>query len=158
MAILKPQVFDKAGSAWRGVVTPEHRAAWPAGLDVWLVHVPKAHPFWSWYIVTGCSLRDLETVAPARKQSPEMDHEINIVALHPDFFIDEQWLSRWAAFALTPLNFSEQVVGLEDEEVNRLIIDFVFGFCSGVLNPDSDFRSINRNYMNGTIRTILRAS
>lgn len=151
-----PDLRGLTGRAWKGTPTEEMRAKWPAGLDTWLMHVPGAHPLWSWYVATGCSLRNVEGVPPAKKRTPNSTHELMVVALHPeDFKPTDEWFcdneNRWGQHILTPLNLCEQVEDFTDELLNELTFLFVRAFCTGYANPDDDFRSYNRQIFAATV-------
>src|SRR5690242_4319793 len=85
----EPDLIGLAGRAWKGTIAPEVQAEWPAALDIWLVLAPGAHPVWRWYIVTGCSLRDVPGVPPAKKRTEASTHELSIIALNPRYTPDD---------------------------------------------------------------------
>lgn len=151
-----PDLCGSTGRAWKATLTEDVKARWPAGLDLWLMNVPGAHPLWSWYVVTGCSLRDLPGWSPAKKRTPASTHELSVIALSPETFTPtDEWCSdgecRWSKSYLTPLNLCEQVEDFDDAKLNELAFLFVRAFCSGHANPDDDFRSYNRSLFAGTV-------
>jgi hypothetical protein len=156
-----PDISGTTGKAWKSTMpSTELAKKWPAGLDMWLMHRPGSHPFWSWYVVTGCSLRDVTGLPPAKKRSPDMTHEIMVLALDPAYTPDDSWCTdtegRWAKYFLTPPDLSEQLGGFTDEKLNELVFSFVRAFCTGYACPDQDYRSYNRRLLETTADHLRR--
>jgi len=149
-----PDITGPRGKAWQAPETDEVRRRWPAGRGAWLLHCPGAHPFWSWYVVVGCSLADVPGLPPAHKHSPDMTHEIQIHALDPDHKPTDGWCTdgpdRWAKHRLAPPNLVEQTLGLTDEQFAELTRLLVRSFCDGLLSPDTDWRERQRNAIDVT--------
>lgn len=149
-----PDTAGMHGRAWKAPATEETRIRWPAGLDSWLLHCPGAHPFWAWYAVTSCSLADIPGLPPANRHSPDMTHELQVSALHPNYQPDETWCTdgpgRWAAHRLTPMNLVEQIPAFTDELHSELVLLVVRSFCDGMLSPDTDWRTAQRDAIHAT--------
>lgn len=149
-----PDITGTHARAWKASPSAELRTQWPAGLDMYLVHCPSAHPFWSWYVVSGCSLAPMPGLPPAKMHRPGMSHEVMVFALDPDFKPDDDWCSagdkRWAKHLLTPANLCEQFGDLTDDQANELVWLLVRAFCLGHASPDSDHASRNRELLAGT--------
>lgn len=159
----EPDITGTNGRAWKAAassMSPELRAKWPAGLDLWLMHVPGAHPFWGWYILSGVSLRDIEGCPPAKRQSPDMTHEVILFALDPDYHPDDTWCSdgpgRWSRHFLTPANLVEQVTAFTDDHLIELLFLFSRACCHGQACPDTDFRSANQQLIHTTADHLRR--
>jgi hypothetical protein len=148
-----PDVRGSLGAAWRSRPTSAVRASWPAVLDSWLLHAPNAHPFWSWYVVSTCSLRDVAGMPPATKETRDSSHELVLYALNP--FAgrpDPTWLElgadsrpRWAKHLLQPQNLQVHLEHLDDVEMDIVTELFVVGCCNGLCSPDSDHQRRNRS-------------
>jgi hypothetical protein len=147
-----PDIAGRSTNAWR--LTPTAETAKPSGLDSWLIHDPGIHAFWSWWIVSGCSLRDIPGAPPAKLQRPDMSHEILILALNPEKPpIDPDLpvgLGGQRVHHLEPLDLVCQVGGITDEDANRLIMLLCRVFCDGLSHPDADFRVVNEQMVIGT--------
>lgn len=156
----EPDVNGITGRGWKAAPAKEVLAGWPAGLDMWLMHVPGAHPLWSWYVVSAVSLADIAGVKPATKRTPSSTHELVVIALAPEFQPSDAWCSqsdqRWSRHILRPLNLCEQVESFDDEKVNELAFLFVRAFCNGHANPDDDFRSYNKQVFAATVDHLKR--
>ena len=138
----QPDIIGQRGRAWAARLTPEIKVQWPAGLDTYLLHRPGAHPCWSWYVVTGCSLRDVPGVAPAPKHGPDMTHELIVFALDPAWTPGPDWCSpgdgRWAKHWLKPANLICQGVAESDEQWCSMIRVLTEAFCRGDVSPEAN--------------------
>lgn len=134
-------------SAWLNVLSEADRKESPAGLCLWFLHAPGAHPLWPWHAVLVCALRDFPGLPPAKVHAPGNSHEILIGALDPEWdplpHIDKLGASRWGAALLRPVNMVHQVSGLTDEQAVELAHLLTRAFCNGVSSPDDDFKMSN---------------
>jgi hypothetical protein len=73
---------------------------------------------WSRFALLTCSLAEFPGVPPAKKESPEMTHEISVFAINPDF-ADEDW-RRGAIAPLEPVNHVVQFRVGNDAQANRV--------------------------------------
>jgi hypothetical protein len=139
-----PDLHDKA-SAW---IIPIDRSRkdwtpdWDGTLCLYLLQCKWAHPFWSWYHITGIHLRDIPGVKPAHRQFPEAGHEIVIMSLNPKTEHDPDKLStgEQSLEYLLPLDLEHQVAGLSDEQFKGLVQDVVVAVVEGRMSPDQDYR------------------
>jgi len=151
-----PTFHGGAGTAWRLDGTT-HRPNWPASLDLYLVHCPAAHPLWSWYVVSGCSLADLPGVPPARKHYPEAEWEVSIFALNPEHDGDLMvWLRGPASATLAwrhlePVNVVEQFHGVDRDGANRILGFMARAIVNGTISPDSDAREAWKGTIANTV-------
>lgn len=164
MLTKEPDVKGVFGKAWKGSRPPADKLAeipdWKAGLDLWLLHCPGAHPVWGWYIISGCSLGDIPGVPPAKKHRPDSTHEVICYAMDPAWTPDDGWCvdgeGRWAKHFLTPANLVEQTYDFTDDLANELLFLLVRAFCTGHANPDTDFRTTNTMLVRGTADHLRR--
>ncbi len=149
-----PDITGRSGRAWQAQLTEEDHKRWPASLGLWLLHCPGAHPVWNWYAVAACSLADLPGLQPAHRHDPNMTHELQIFVLNPEYQPEESWCvagaGSWAANRLEPANLVEQIPDLSDEAMAELVRLLVRSFCDGLLSPDTDWRSAQRQAIAAT--------
>ncbi len=166
LAQLGPPAIDgQAAAAWIGAPTDEERARWPAGLDTWLVYCPSAHPLWSWYVVTSCSLRDFPGMGPALKLRAINTHELIVYALDPDWQPTPEWGSskpgRWHFRRLDPANLGWQAAAEtseSDAQWCQLVRALVEAFCEGSVSPDTDHRRSQLALLERTLQALRTAS
>lgn len=118
---IPPTIIGNYGCAWLAPVTDETRLLLPTATGTWLLHCPGEHPFWSWYIVSSCALRDVAGVRPAKVNVLGATHEILVIALNPDYVPGDGWYTAheteaWGWHYMEPANLSEQVLGLTDAD------------------------------------------
>lgn len=118
--------------------TEGNQAQLQTSVDGWIVQAPYAHPVWHSYWVACVTLRDVEGLPPAVIHRPGATHEIIVYALNPEkpTTIDEP------VHFLTPSNFVGQFTAWSDEAAREIIGRVVRDIIDGILNPDTDFRSI----------------
>lgn len=135
---------------------PDWVPDWNAGIAHWLLHCRWAHPFWSWYTVSGIHLRPIEGVRPPAKYFPEATHEVMILALHPKMSPDPDKLStgEQAMEYLTPIDLSHQVTGLTDDQFKQLVQDIIVTIVEGRASPDQDWREWWRQSIDATAKHI----
>lgn len=153
-----PNLSGAYGRAWTSPDTRDVRQEWPAGIGLWLLHCPGAHPLWSWYGVSACSLADYPGMSPALKRSPDMTHELQVFALHPDWKPDDDWFQAIGRHWLQPINLAEQVVLPSDDHARELLTLLVRSFCDGLLSPDTDFRSHTERAIQATADHMRRGA
>ena len=137
--------FHHKADAW---LIPINRARkdwsadWEGTLCLYLLNCPWAHPFWSWYHISGIHLRDIPGVKPANKQFPEAEHEIQILSLNPKTQHDPDKLATGEQQLdfLTPMDLCHQVAGLTDDQFKQLVQIVVMTIVDGHAGPDSDYR------------------
>lgn len=131
------------GRAWRynleGSVVAKRAEDNPnyAGLGAWIVECPSAHPVWANYFVSIVHLRTNPGGQPPRiGEDKAVTHEINVLALNPDFAPDPTGSSPLQY--LHPINFAGQWRAGSDiaaeVETERVVEDII----NGRLNPDTD--------------------
>lgn len=162
-----PDVVGEAGQAWKAIFDSDYKQKmlttnkdWQAGLDLWLLHRPGAHPFWWNYVITGCSLRDIEGVPPAKKHAPDMTHEVSVWACDPEWKPDDSWCTdtegRWAKYILHPPNMIRQFPAFTDDLLNELLFLVARACCHGHMNPDTDFYRRNVHMLDTTADHLRR--
>lgn len=135
---------DRAGKAnrkaWRLTLPEGHTT-----LGSWLVHVPGAHPFWSWWLMSVVHLREVEGV-PVVRQYPEAEYEFLILAINPDAedgLDPDDWPPTTAndePWMLWPPDVVEQFHGVDDETAKNILDLGVAAVMDGAVSPDSDYR------------------
>lgn len=144
---IEPDVLGEFSKAWKVDARKRMDFAAKAGLDtshdagvaLWLVEAPWAHPFWHSYMLTLIHLRPLPGVPEARIMLPGATHEMWLHALDTS-------TKRTAVIAqghpprpLQPMNFGAQIIAETDEAAAARIEDAVRRICAGTLSPDTDF-------------------
>lgn len=135
-----PDVEGIAGKAWIVGREEGDHVDTTATICCWLLHVPGAHPAWSWYTFQIVHLRDIPGQSkPAHRRYPEAEYELMILALHPDHQPDPDDPKSCGNF-LVPVNVVEQFHGLTDEQAREMGRQAVTLICRGQASPDSDYR------------------
>ena len=156
-AMRSPDVVGTVGRAWEvRVQKRETPPDWGGSLGTWILHVPWAHPAWSYYCLGVIHLRPIPGVRPAQIRVEGASHEFMIHAFDPDSphsppspdISDE---TTWPSF-LQPIDLAHQVVGLTDEQAARIGGLMVRMICDGRMSPDQDFRSVWRELLDGTAK------
>jgi hypothetical protein len=128
----------------RYIPRPEDLLDWSASLGRWVMHIPDAHPLWSWFVADMIHLRDIPGVKPAHKRVPDAGHEFMIFALHPDWkpTVDPRGvrLSDGTLAFMSPYECEFQFAGCTDEAAIQLANRAVQAIANGRLTPDSDRR------------------
>lgn len=109
-----------------------------AGVGLWLINCPRAHPLWSHYIFCVFHLRPIEGVPPPTINLQGATHEVVLFAMSPD------WVPRlddpnYINSRLVPLNFAAQFCAGSDVEARRYCLRALNEIAEGVLSPDTDF-------------------
>lgn len=136
-----PDATGTAGRGWRVTRPAGGEKAWAATIDSWLVNVPGAHPFWSWWQVSVVHLRDLPGVPPAKRRYPDAEYEFMIVAFDPETPPDPDNRGGDGAKILTPIDVVEQFHGVTDEQAAGMCSRAVELILAGVTSPDQDYRA-----------------
>ena len=112
-----------------------------AGIDLWLVEAPRAHPVWHSYMMLMMHLRPLPDVADPIIYLPGATHEFELWALSPDAkrqdIIDTG--GGWMRWRLEPMNFAAQIIATDEEAKDRLL-GSVLEILQGTISPDTDYR------------------
>lgn len=141
-----PDLTGKAGRAWKAPLDSDQPHGTLAG---WLINVPKAHPFWSWWAINMIHLRDIEGVPPAKKHYPEAQYEFLIYAINPEL-CPEPDPDKPPYPHLVPVDVCEQFHGVLDVDAVRICELAVLSIVDGRLSPDQDFRSAWHNTIQTT--------
>jgi hypothetical protein len=123
--------------AWR-VPCKAQTADQTATLDMWLTNCPCLHMAWSWWWVTVIHLRDIPGVEPAKKDFPQAEYQLTIIAQNPELAPDPD--EPTSMRPLYPLDVIEQFHGVTDEQAVQLLETWAKGIVHGQISPDSDFR------------------
>jgi hypothetical protein len=132
------------GNAWKidlSALKDDWRSA--SAMDMYLVHIPSAHPLWPSYWLTGVHLRDVPGQdKPPHKQFQNASHELLLVALNPECgpYTQENMVDKIKAGGhwLTPVNMVQQTEDLTDEQFNTLLLDVLKALLYGLLPAEPD--------------------
>lgn len=112
-----------------------------AGVAVWVVEAPWAHPAWHSYRISLIHLRPMPDNRETKMYQEDATHEIWVEALDPDA-PRQKGIDGGGFRVLTPMNFASQFKepGGDSQAAARV------AFCirmitQGRLSPDSDFRT-----------------
>lgn len=94
-------------------------------------------------------LREIEGTKPAYKKYPDAQHELQVLAIHPDALPDPDDTSTWKY--MMPPDVVEQFHGLNDEQTVQLATMLVAHVCKGLLSPDSDWRARWKQHVAATV-------
>lgn len=119
------QVYGTAGTADLMLIEPG------TTLEAWLLALPGQHPLWDHYMLAIIHLRDVEGMPPARKVAAHMEHEIIMLALDPER--NPSPTDRETIVPLMPVNYSDQLSQLTDEQAVVMTRLMVRGFVNGAL-------------------------
>lgn len=111
-----------------------------AGVCMWLVEAPWAHPFWHSYRISLVHLRPIEALGPATIYLEGATHEMVVEALDPEK-PRQAALDRLDFAQLQPANFAAQMIKSSDADAEIAVGMAVKMICDGRLNPDTDFRA-----------------
>lgn len=101
-----------------------------AAVARWNMTLPGDHAFWNRYSISCCSLADFPGVPAAYKKSPEMTHEVQVMAIDPEF--PEKDFNAGGIKILTPINLVCQFKGTDQLAIN-LVRFLASGFVEGRL-------------------------
>jgi hypothetical protein len=126
-------------------------------LSSWLVNMPGAHAFWSYWVISLISLRETAGLPPAKRHYPEAEYEFMILAIDPercpkpdpDRILIEgfPWLS--------PIDVIEQFHGISEVDCRRLAEGAIQMILSGRISPDQDYRSAWKQMIAGTVQHLI---
>jgi hypothetical protein len=151
-AVRSPDFEGPAGRAYNLIDAGlARRPEQQAGLGAFLVNVPGAHPFWSWWLVSVVHLRPLPGAPDAQKRYPEAQYEFMIVTLNPEQTIDPHNLPPDGFRLLTPPDVAVQFHGVSDSDAARLCGQAALAIVNGLVSPDQDYRSVWERLITGTI-------
>lgn len=152
----KPDQEGPAGRAFdlldnRGAIEP--RPDHEGGLAAWLLNVPGAHPFWSWWMLAACHLRPIPGAQSARKHYPGAEYEFAIITINPEEhpIVDPDNLPREGFHLLRPSDVVHQFHGVTDADVKRIAALAVRAIVTGQISPDQDYRSMWEGLIDGTV-------
>jgi hypothetical protein len=109
------EITGDYGTAHR-IPTAHYREDNPAALDAWIITAACWHPAWSQYLLCLISLADLDDVPPVTKSTPDVTHELLVVALNPDHGpYDASTVRPDGLHHLTPVNIASQFTATDDQ-------------------------------------------
>ena len=132
-----PDVFGVGGQAWKC----PHEADGKAGVAVWLIEAPWAHPIWHSYMLVLVHLRPLPGGPPPNFYLEGATHELWLHAIDPS--VERQTIlstGKATRKLLWPMNFAAQIIEPTDELARERVEGAVRKVCAGQLSPDTDFR------------------
>lgn len=139
-----PDAQGPAGQAWWRPRDPRLIAT---DIGAWLLYCPEAHPFWRFWLLSGCSLREFPGVPPATITVPGATHEVAIWSIDPNHRIDIElfrlgtWRGGKPRPLLQPPDLVHQLTLGPDELAEMLLELMVRMMMAGEMSPDSDHRA-----------------
>jgi hypothetical protein len=135
-----PVIWNRPATRW-GPINAYWACDIPEGVPniaFWLLHSPKTHAVWDYWMVSLIHLRDVPGVPAAVKQDPSHTHELLIFALQrgslPPNPAEPQGFE-----ALTPPDLVQGFVAASDAEAVSILERMLERFIDGHLPPDVDF-------------------
>jgi hypothetical protein len=137
-------------SLWR-VPLPDpadRKVGQDAAVGIWLLHAPKAHPFWDYYAVFLIHLRPIEGFPDAEKVRPDAEYQVTVYSIDPtDSLPDMAAMSRGEApekigmHLLQPSDFTAQFQDVGgDHNAYEIADEMCVNVTEGKLSPDQDYR------------------
>ena len=120
-----------------------------ASIAAWLVHAPKAHPFWANYLISVVHLRQ-ETGLPAPAiHYPAAAYEFVIIAIDPKRCpVPDPRQPPWPFLlphdVVMQFHFGD---GVDDHRAGEIVHQAVGAICRGRLSPDQDYRRLWRQWL-----------
>jgi hypothetical protein len=142
-----PDIKGRVAEAWLIKLKSEDRGT----LAGWVVRGPF-HPFWQWWMVTVVHLRDIPGQSPAHKSYPEAEFEFIILSANPEHSPPDPDNPAGGYKFLVPPDVVEQFHGVSDHDAKRILESSVRAICDGIMSPDSDYRSIWKETLAGTVQ------
>lgn len=136
--------YGMYGRAWQVDVTallrkaghdPEH----DAGIALWMVEAPGAHPIWHTYMLLMMHLRPVPGLAGPVIHLRGATHEFELWALTPS--AERQMIldtGMWMMWRMEPCNFAAQIIATDEEAIRRLL-GSVMDILQGAISPDTDY-------------------
>jgi len=152
-----PDHAGRAGRAWLVGRPDDDHVDTTAAVATYLLSVPGAHPFWSWWVLSVVHLRDIPGQSkPPTRRYPEAEHELLIAALDPGTQPDPGDPTTFRY--MTPIDVCEQFHGLDDDGALTLARLSVLSICRGDASPDQDWRPWWRTAIPNTVQHIALGS
>jgi hypothetical protein len=138
-----PTINGPRGRAWKLDLDAMRRRDGRdhAGVAVWLIEAPWAHPFWHSYRLSLIHLRPVDGLTQPIICLEGATHEIVLYALNPDMRREDALLLTSDGALMEPPNFVAQMIMGSDDAAAGKIGEVVEMICQGRLSPDTDFRS-----------------
>lgn len=134
-----PQKEGRAGKAWRMPLDMDDKAH--STLKQWAVFCPKAHPFWSWFVVSVVHLRPVPGLPYPKLFDARSQWEIGVLACNLKTEREFDMLRPETWKVMLPPNSMMQFHGpLGDEDAMAVVDGLVEAFVRGQVSPDSDAR------------------
>jgi hypothetical protein len=159
-----PNFKGRGGAAWTiHLPPPETRPEiWGAGVGMWVMHVPDAHPSWEWYLVMLIHLRDLKGGRIAVRIHERNCYDVSVVTLHPDrplpdlAAVERGEEGPHASFlCMEPTDFMAQFGDVGgDARAYDVAESLVKKVVTGDLIPGDDYRMQWAQTLNTILRTL----
>jgi hypothetical protein len=133
-----PDLEGSAGRAW--LIQPA-KPEEGASLGSWLVNVPGAHQFWSWWVLAVVHLREEEHLPPPARVYEEAEYEFTILTVDPKEPVLSPEVAEEEGLAfLMPPDVVEQFHGIIEQDASVVAAISVQEIVKGRISPDQDFR------------------
>lgn len=109
-----------------------------AQLDTWIVTAPCWHPLWSQYMIGVVSLAAFPGMDPAVKDYSEATHELDVIALNPDYgpYTAEEITPENPVKYMLPINIVIQFIAT-DEQAAEICHGLTHMVVEGALCPET---------------------
>lgn len=146
---------DKRGQYGQAWLIPPTKKEQQASLGTWLVNVPEAHQFWSWWAVSVVHLREADGLPAPFRQYEGAEYEFSIMTVDSEeeapspIRAEEEGL-----IFIGPPDVVEQFHGVCDSSAARIAEASVHAILSGDISPDSDYREHWKQKLDTTIKSL----
>jgi hypothetical protein len=149
--IKRPPDIKGRWSAWR---VPFDATEARAGLAVWLLHCPGAHPFWSYWVMSLVHLRETPGVHAPKLRYPGAQYELHAFALDPHGPKPDPDDLKSLEHVLTPVDQVHQFHGVCDATAVEMV-ERLAGMVAGGFSPDTDNRQAWSAIIHNTIEHLI---
>ena len=137
-----PVIWNRPAARW-GQLNAYWHCDMPAevahtNLAIWLLHSPKTHPAWEYWMVSLIHLRSDPRLGEAVKQNPEHTHELMVAAVSPGEMPPNP-AEPQSVQMLRPYDLVQGFAAVSDAEALSVVERMLERFIDGHLPPDSDF-------------------
>jgi hypothetical protein len=151
----RPDRVGPHGRAWR-CAHPDD-SLYPAAVETWLLHVPRAHPYWAFWMIGAITLDPERGVDRRALQFAEATYEFLIVAMDPQKPIPQP--TRWENAAyMDPVDLKYQVElpsgPRGDGAARSIVVLMVRTVIESAMSPDACNRAYWLKSITATVNDV----